>query len=128
MKERGYLLTEKVNLFLYKVWFLEDVLELLEELRLSARKGKAGFMVKPNEAPYGVLHANFESLVNRYADIENIIESLGEPYTTVIKERLFLEPDSVVKERLGLSDKRQAREVVRTSVNKAYTRLRRYLG
>ncbi|MCS7307089.1 MAG: hypothetical protein N3C57_08110 [Aquificaceae bacterium] len=128
MKEKGYLLTERVNLFLYKVWFLEDVLDLVDELKLSASKGKASFLVKLDKAPYRVLHAGFESLVNKYTDIENIIESLGEPYNVVIMERLFLENDKVVKERLGLCDKKQARELVKTSVNKAYSSLRRYLG
>ncbi|MEN3027826.1 MAG: hypothetical protein ABDH29_01045 [Aquificaceae bacterium] len=122
------LLTGKVNPFLYKVWFLEDVLELVEELKLSVQKGKAGFVVRPSQAPRRIRHAGFELLVNKYVDIENILEELGEPYSTIILKRLFLETDKVVMNYLGLESKREARELVRTSVNKAYSRIRRYMG
>ncbi|MDW8033129.1 MAG: hypothetical protein RMH93_06240, partial [Aquificaceae bacterium] len=125
---RANLLTEKVNPFLYKVWFLEDVLELIEELKLSALKGKAGFMVKPSPAPRRVRHAGFELLVNKYVDIENLLEELGEPHSTIILKRLFLETDSVVMKHLGLESKKEARELVRTSVNRAYSRIRKYMG
>ena len=122
------LLGERVNPFLYKVWFLEDILELVEQLKLSARKGNAGFMVKPSPTSYRVRYARFEQLVNKYVDIENIIEALGEPHSTIILKRLFLETDQVVMKHLGLSSKREAKKLVRTSVNKAYSKIRKYLG
>ncbi|MDW7973175.1 MAG: hypothetical protein RMI01_08245, partial [Thermodesulfovibrio sp.] len=97
------------------------------ELKLSARKGFAGLMVNTSLKPRVLKYAGFEALVNKYVDIENILLELEEPYSTIILKRLFLETDLFVVKYLGLDNKEQARKLVKTAVNKAYTKICKYL-
>ena len=121
---------EKVNLSVYKLMVVAEVLDFLEEAKEASKFPSGKFIVKAVKRKKGkdskVRNAFFELLVDRYVDIEKLINSLEEPYRTIIKERLFLKETDYVKRKLRLSRKREAETYVRRAVNKFYNLLEKY--
>jgi len=126
VKEDGIYL----NLSTYKLAVVADVLEALEDLKKSAKEVKSKLAVEAiNRRKKKFLKhkgAYFELLVNKYVDIENLINSLEEPERTIIKERLFLKEPEEVKRKLGVRRKREAEKLVRRAINKFYDLLEKY--
>ncbi len=119
-----------LNLSTYKLVVVADVLDSLEELRRSAREVRSKLAVEALTRKKRKLSkhtgAFFELMVNRYVDIENLIDSLEEPDRTIIRERLFLKDPGEVKRRLGVKRKREAEKLVRRAVNRFFDLLERY--
>ena len=121
---------EKFNLSTYKLYVVADVLDSLDELKRAAIRPRSQFLVKAlqrkKKSAKRNYNAYFEILVDRYVDIEKLINSLDEPLQIIIRERLFLKEADEVKRRLGLRRKREAEKLVRQAVNKFYHMLEDY--
>ncbi len=121
---------EKFNLSTYKLYVVADVLDSLDELKRAAIRPRSQFLVKALQRKKKSAKRNhnayFEVLVDRYVDIEKLINSLDEPFQVILRERLFLKETDEVKRRLGLRRKREAEKLVRQAVNKFYHMLENY--
>jgi len=119
------------NLSTYKLIFIADLLDTIDELKKSSREVKSKLAVegisRKKKRFVKYRGAYFELLVNKYVDIENLIDSLAEPLRTVIKERLFLKDPEEVRRRLGVATRKEAERIVRKSVNKFFDMVERYL-
>ncbi len=118
----------RYNLYHFKRDFVREVLKKYEEAKEKSVSTFSVFPLRVRKKKWlrGSLRrgAKFERFILTVVDVERAINSLDEPYRTVIKKQYFEGDLKTLMRDLDLKSGRDAFNLIRGAINRFYERLK----
>ncbi len=119
----------RIGIFDYKVILVSNILERYDEARnkrFNPVNNRGFILLDKNRKNALFRNAKFEKYVIFIADIDNIIESMPQPYREVIKNRYFQSDINTFMRDFNIKSKREANKIIRRSINLFYDAIEKY--